>query len=195
MAHPLHIPVGRRVSGVRVLGSTAAAAGGDAGAPAAPTPEQIEQAVQERLGPEVQALRQARGALEQGLGQVRQLGEQVRKQAEDHVLALALEIARKVLMQTVEAGQYEVEPIVRAALERLPGRGDVTVHLHPDDLARCELAQPAEGGEAGPGAGVRFVSDPAVPPAGCRVASGQGTVASDVQTSFAAVAAALTGNE
>jgi len=191
MAQAIRVRLPGPIADVRVRGETGA---DRADAPAQPAPEQIEQAVARRLAPEVEALRRARAALEQGATQVRELAEQARKQAEDNVLALALEIAGKVLMQEVQGGRYDMEPIVRAALERLPNGREVTVHLHPDDLARCEMARQAQG-EGGAAGGVRFVADPQVAPAACRVASPQGVVHSDVETNLASVAAALQGSE
>lgn len=48
---------------------------------------------------------------------------------------LAWSIAAKFLGERLQAGEFPIEDLVKAALERLEGRQSITISLHPDDLA------------------------------------------------------------
>ena len=149
---------------------------GAAAPPSAPIPS--PQALVEA---ELHALRLARGALEEGLRQVSELQARTIHQAREQVLDLALDIARKVLMQEIQAGRYEIDPIVQQALLLVPSRQDVTVRLNPRDCDRCTPARQAEDApNAEGGSGVRFVADPSVPPGGCVLETSEGVVESNL---------------
>jgi len=52
---------------------------------------------------------------------------------------LAVEIAGQLLKVRIAAGEYDLERIVRSALDDSGvGRSSCTVHLHPDDFARMQ---------------------------------------------------------
>ena len=112
-------------------------------------------------------------------------------EAEPQLVRLAVDIAQKVLMQEIQAGHYEIDPIVTEAMKQVPARCEVVVHLHPDDHARCEAARQL-GDDA---EGVRFVADPNVRPAECVLQTGEGVVESGVETNLARIGEALTGAE
>jgi len=130
----------------------------------------------------------ARDALEQCARELRDLKQQIVTDAEAQLVDLAISIARKVLMQEISAGRYEIEPIVSAALKHLPALDDVIVHLHPEDLAACSLG---EDRESPAGDGVRFVADPSVQRANCVIETPEGLVASDVDDHLADISEAL----
>lgn len=161
---------------------------------ARPTPVQREAAAARQAQQQAQEIVQLKGelsralsALASGLGQMPALRQQVLQQAEAQLLDLAMEIAAKVLMQQVQAQKYEVEPIVRAALQQLPERTAVTVHLNPADHAQI-----IEHGGAGQlGEHVTLLADASVKPAECLLATEQGSVASSIAEGLAAVAAAM----
>ena len=146
------------------------------------TRQMAEQLQQERAH-----LAQARQAL---LDAARQFGEfraRLLAEAEGQLLELALEIARKVLMQQVQAERYEIEPIVAEALRHVPAGREVVVHLHPADHAQCSLAD-ASADDAG---GVRYLADPSVRRAECVLETHEGIVESTVETHLAEIAEAL----
>lgn len=84
-----------------------------------------------------QALTRARHELED-------LRDQLRQQAEANLLDLALEIARKVVMQEIRSGRCEIEPILHQALAHVAPGAEVEVRLNPDDLACLRQRQDAE---------------------------------------------------
>jgi flagellar assembly protein FliH len=141
------------------------------------------------LDDERSQLLQARKALEDGLQKLRPLQEQMVKEAEGQLLKLAVDIARKVLMQELQAGRYEIDPIVKEALLHAPVRQDVVVHLHPEDWSRCRMAR--EQGEATQAGSVRFVADPSVQRAQCVLETAEGIVESSVEAHLEGIAEAL----
>jgi flagellar biosynthesis/type III secretory pathway protein FliH len=90
----------------------------------------------------------------------------------EEIARLSVEIARKILMHKIENGDYEIESIVKEALENAPDRQDVVVHLHPDDVAQCQRAQQDEPGSAL--VGVTLVSDSNIGRAECLLESPKG---------------------
>jgi flagellar biosynthesis/type III secretory pathway protein FliH len=106
---------------------------------------------------------------------------------------LAVNIARKVLMQEIQAGRYEIDPIVQEALNRVPARQEIVVRLNPADLAKCRQAASIQAQEDCPG--VRFVADNSVQRAHCLLETPHGIVESAVESNLEAVAAAMTSQE
>jgi len=148
---------------------------------------------QQQIDAELAQLRVARLALVQATAEFQSLQDQFCSQAESQLLDLSLEIARKVLMQEVNSSRHEVDPIVKEALNRLPGRIDAAVHLHPDDLARCEMARGAQDSpDAG---GLEFVPDASVGRGECLVRTARGTVESSIDGHLSEISQALKGSE
>ncbi len=148
----------------------------------------IDQARQ-ALQADREALASATAALVSALQQTAGLTESVVHSAEQQIVQLAIDVARKVLMQEIQAGRYEIDPIVQAALSQVPGRQEVVVHLNPDDFECCGQARQGEQGDCP--AGVRFVADPSVRPAECLLQTPQGNVQSVVEEHLGEIAAAL----
>jgi flagellar assembly protein FliH len=142
---------------------------------------------------ERKALLQAVAALGEGARQFQQHREELVKEAEHQILELAVNIARKVVMQEIQAGRYEIDPIIQEALQRVPTRQEVVVRLNPSDLQKSQLASaPAPEGD---NPGVRFVADPSVPPAHCLLETPQGIVESAVELHLDDIASALKNPE
>ena len=107
----------------------------------------------------------------------------------EEIAHLSVEIARKILMCKVENGDYDIESIVKKALENAPGREELVVHLHPDDLAQCQKAQKNEPNCAL--AGIKFVSDSNIGRAECLLESPKGIVKSLIDENLERIAGAL----
>ncbi len=148
--------------------------------------EQLESA-RERVEIERRRLQQACKALDDAAGKLQRLHEDLLVKAEEQLLGLSLDIARKVLVQEIQAGRYEIDPIVAEAMKQLPARCDVTVHLHPDDHARCKTAQELSGDSQS----IRFVADADVVPGECFLETPEGTVETSVETQLAQIAEVL----
>ncbi len=107
----------------------------------------------------------------------------------EEIAHLSVEIARKILTYKVKNGDYEIESIVKKALDNAPGRQDLTVHLHPDDVAQCQKAQETEPN--GALTGIKFVSDSNIGRAECLLESPKGIVKSLIDENLERIARAL----
>ena len=148
-----------------------------------------------RADAEVQALAAARQdmaaavtALKMAAQQLARTRKELVEQAEGQMVELALSVARKVLMQEIQAGRYEIDPIVQEALKSVSVRQDVVVRLNPDDLQQCMAAHPEQQLSD---ANVRFVADEAVTRASCLVETSEGNVEASIEKHLAGIEAAL----
>ena len=107
----------------------------------------------------------------------------------DEIAKLSVEIARKVLMQKVENGDYEIESIVKEALNNAPTRQDLVVRLNPQDLEQLQKAQQEQPG--GDLAGIKFVPDPDIGRAECLLESPKGIIESLIDKHLERVSEAL----
>ena len=85
--------------------------------------------------------REARTVLENVTAKLDQLCEDIIAGHHDAIARLSVEIARKVIMQTIEAGDYQIESIIREALKNAPKNTGIVVRLHPQDLAAFQKLQ------------------------------------------------------
>ena len=136
MAQNLTVHLPGKLLAAKVLGTSPADAGGE-------LPESASQQTQVVLEAEIAKARQARMALENALDQVGQLQVQLLKDAERQLLQLSVDIAQKILAQEIQTQQYQIEPIVKKALQHAlqqPHRYHVTNHLI--NQGRLLLAEP-----------------------------------------------------
>jgi flagellar assembly protein FliH len=182
------VQLGLPIASVRLVeparGSIARQPEGAAGEAGAAAIDQAGKALQNQRA----ELASARAALIAGLKQVAELRESLVKAAEQQIVQLAIDVARKVLMQEIQAGRYEIDPIVRAALAQVTDWQEVVVHLNPVDFTRCRQAQEGSRDDS---SGVRFVADPAVKPSECVLETAQGFVRSAVEEHLREIASAL----
>lgn len=94
----------------------------------------------------------------------------------EKIAKLSVEIARKVLMQKVQDGDYEIESIIKEALKNAPTRKDVVVHVNPEDHASCQKVQ--QDHPNGDLAGIKFISDPNIGRAECLLETPKGIIKS-----------------
>ena len=107
----------------------------------------------------------------------------------EEIARLSVEIARKILMQKVQDGDYEIESIVKEALNNAPTRQDVVVHLNPQDHLLCQKAQAdSPNGDLG---GIKFVSDPNIGRAECLLETPKGIIESLIEEALGRIANAL----
>jgi flagellar biosynthesis/type III secretory pathway protein FliH len=108
---------------------------------------------------------------------------------EEEVAGLAVEIARKILVQKVETGDYEIEAIVKEALKNAPPRQELVVHLNPQDLVHLQKAQ--EDGSVETFGGIKFVPDQSIGRAECRIESPKGIIESFIDEHLERIRKAL----
>jgi len=107
----------------------------------------------------------------------------------DEIARLSVEIARKILVQRVEDGDYDIESVVREAMNNAPARHDLVVHLNPEDLSQYDKLQKAEPGADL--AGVKFVADANIGRAECLLETPRGIIESLIDQHLEQVGNAL----
>lgn len=197
MPSPMTIQLPGRPLGVRITpADRPAAADVDAAAEhPADEPQRDErleamlEEARQQLADQQAELAKTREALDAGLEQISALREEMIREAESQLVELAMDVARKVLMQEIQAGRYEIDPIVKEALRRVPPRQDVVAHLHPEDWSLSQMAQGAGPGSAA--GSIRFVADPSIPRGECVLETIEGIVVSAVDDHLETIADAL----
>ena len=107
----------------------------------------------------------------------------------EEIARLSVEIARKILVQKVENGDYEIESIIKEALKNAPSSQDVIVHLNPEDLEKYQKAQRDEPG--GVLTGVKLIPDPNIGRAECLLESPKGIIKSLIDDNLERIGKAL----
>ncbi len=105
------------------------------------------------------------------------------------IAGLAIEIARKILVQKVEKGDYEIENIVKEALKNVPTLQEVNVYLNPKDLEQCQKILDSEKESAL--TGIKFIPDPNIGQAECLLKSPKGNVHSFIEEHLEQIGEAL----
>ena len=129
-------------------------------------PEQAAEQVLERLLQRARAEGYAGGvaaaqgaaarALERAAGELDAYREEARTAVARTAVELAVEIARHLTAVEVEAGQHDIDRIVRETLkESGVGRGACVVHLHPEDARALEGEEFRSGTRLQPDIGVK----------------------------------------
>jgi flagellar assembly protein FliH len=106
----------------------------------------------------------------------------------DALLDLSLEVARQVVRGELSVRRDAALPAVREAIALIVDHtAHPQVHLSPQDyeLVRAQLEADASH------RGCRFVSDPSVPPGGCRIQTPQGEIDATLETRWRRVVATL----
>jgi flagellar biosynthesis/type III secretory pathway protein FliH len=132
-------------------------------------------------------------AINEVVTKLNQLYEKVFAEQKEEIARLSVEIARKVLMQKVEDGDYKIESIIKEALNNAPTRQDIVVHLNPEDLEECQEALKENPG--GSLSDIKFVSDSNIGRAECLLESPKGVVESLINEHLERIGKALKKTE
>jgi flagellar biosynthesis/type III secretory pathway protein FliH len=119
-----------------------------------------------------------------------QFYEQIFAGHKEEIARLSVEIARKVLVQKVQDGDYKIESIVKEILNNAPTHQDLVVRLNPKDLAECQKVQQENGGDVL--AGVKLVADANIGLAECILESPKGIIKSLIDEHLEQIGRALT---
>ena len=148
-----------------------------------------EQVMVQDLEAQKAAFSQACQTLNGVIAKLNEFYDKVYAEHREEIARLSIEIARKILMQKVADGDYEIESIIKEALKSAPGHQDVVVHLNPEDLAKCQKAQQDE--PSGALAGIKFVSDQNIGRAECVLESSKGIIKSLIDENLERIGKAL----
>jgi len=105
-----------------------------------------------------------------------QVYDEIFTEHKEEIAKLSVEIARKILMQKIQDGDYEIESIVKETLKNAPAHQDLIVYLNPEDLAVYQKAQADNDSESL--VGIKFVADPNIGRAECVLESQKGIIRS-----------------
>ena len=132
---------------------------------------------------------QAFQAVNSVVTKLNQFYEKIFSEQKEEIAKLSVEIARKVLMQKVEDGDYKIESIIKETLNNAPTKQDIIVHLNPEDLAQCQKALQEEPDSVLKD--VKFVSDSNIGRAECQLESPKGIVESLISENLDRISKAL----
>ncbi len=107
----------------------------------------------------------------------------------EEIAKLSVEIARKILLQKVQNGDYEIESIVKETLKNAPTHQDMTVRLNPKDLEQCQKAQQEDPNSAL--SGIILIPDPNVGRAECVLENPKGIIKSLIDLHLEKITQAL----
>jgi flagellar assembly protein FliH len=155
--------------------------------------EQLRQEFKQTLEQQKQQVASAVAGLGQAARQLQQLREQIVAEAEQELLAAAVELAGIICAQQIEAGNVKIDPILEQALTRLPARENIRIHLNPQDFQQCQLA--AKGDEADTHSCYEFIQDPQIQPGECLLETDEASVEHTVQESIETLQDALVGSD
>jgi flagellar biosynthesis/type III secretory pathway protein FliH len=181
MVQTVTISLERPIGSVRILR--------DRGSSLSETAAAADMAASAELSRQTKTFMQAAAALSAVTTKLNAFFENEVRQHNQQIAKLAVEIARKVLMQEVADGHYKIEMIVQEAIRNAPSRENVVVHLNPVDAAVCRQVQEKSG--EGLLNGIKIEADPNVKPADCVVATPGGLVESFTETHLLHIAEAL----
>ena len=128
-------------------------------------------------------------ALQSLADKLNQFYDKIFVEHKEQIAKLSVEIARKILAQKVQEGDYQIESIVKESIKNSPTRQNMVVHLNPEDLAAYEKLQQDEG--SGSLAGIEFIGDPNIGRAECLVESAKGTIESLINEHLERIGKAL----
>jgi flagellar biosynthesis/type III secretory pathway protein FliH len=139
---------------------------------------------------------QACQALNSAVAKLNEFYDKVFTEHREDIAKLSVNIARKILMQKVDNGDYEIESIVKEALKSAPSRHDIIVHLNPEDHAQCCKALKQEQGQQdGVFVDIQFVSDWSIGRAECLLESPKGIIKSLIDENLERISKALARSE
>ncbi|MEW6732114.1 MAG: FliH/SctL family protein [Acidobacteriota bacterium] len=124
-----------------------------------------------------------RAQLATTLAETAQLRKMVAAQAEQEMVMLSLEIAKKIVRREVIVDREIVISLARVALAKLHNRAVATVRLHPDDYHYVVTHRE----KLGSGQAIELVEDASLEPGGCRVETELGDVDARIEQQFAEI--------
>ncbi len=107
----------------------------------------------------------------------------------EEIAKLSVEIARKILVQKVKDGDYEIESIIKEALKNTPTHKDMVAHLNPEDLKQYQKAQQEKPDSDL--SGIKLIPDPNVGRAECILENPKGIINSLIDKQLEKIGQAL----
>ena len=135
------------------------------------------------------------GALREEARQVLRQAEEIRRATlaglEGEVVALAREMAEKIVAAQLTLDPAVVLNIVHEALETARAREQAVLYVNPEQMAMVEERRQELEPALPPGTVLQIIGDPAVEPGGCRVETADGRVDASLKARWQALQEAL----
>jgi flagellar biosynthesis/type III secretory pathway protein FliH len=130
-----------------------------------------EQGMNEAVQRDGERVQQALMALADAVETVHAAAGAWTRSAKDHVVALAVSIARHIVDREIKGDMHAVADLVRRALSHFPLDEAVQIRVNPQDLSTIStVAKPdGEGIRIAPGRTVQWIADPDLATGGCIV--------------------------
>lgn len=121
----------------------------------------------------------------EGVEAVTALRQKILKESEGEIVALSLDIARKIIGAELGADPATVAKVIRTALERVAGAQATSVRLHPEDYAYFESNAPDFLAKA------ELISDPQVARGGAIIDTSGGKLDAQIEEQLAEIEKSL----
>jgi len=152
------------------------------------TSEQNDRQEQSADG-QVQNLNQLCLALQDAIRDLKNIQQNTIKEHKNQIAKFSLEIARKVLMQKINKGDYQIESIIEQTLESAPTAENAIVHLNPQDLELLQKTQ--KENQNSNLKDIKLVSDKKISRAQCLIETPKGTVEAVIEDHLEKISKAL----
>ncbi len=109
------------------------------------------------------------------------LRDKVLRESEDEVIKLVILVARKVIMREITQNRSILADVVRSAVSGLSEREEITIRLHPDDLALITSGHEEMLRRELHNERMHLKPDPGVPAGNCLIDTEMGTIDARVE--------------
>ncbi len=147
-------------------------------------------ALAQNLETQIELFSEANDTLNALIARLNQHSNEIFTKHKEEIAKLSVEIARKILAQRIDKGDYDIEHIVKEAINNAPTSENLVVHVNPEDLALLKLAcgRTDRGDNLD---GVKLFADTKIGRAECLVESPKGLIESRISEQLEQVANAL----
>ena len=129
------------------------------------------------------------------IDQIDAVKEELMVAAKQHLLEFALHLGTKLTFAIGSLHRESAIANLNRALDLVGSRTDLTVRVHPDDVAALERFAESALRQVRGSKAVRFVVDPSVSPGGCTVRTERTEVDATLDTQVAEITSLLLGSE
>lgn len=134
-----------------------------------------------------QAVEPLRQRLTQTLDELTRLRATIALRAEQDLVRLSLEIAKKIVRREVTLDHEIALTLARVALARIHNRAVATIHLHPEDYSFVALHRDKFDGNCS----IELAEDRSIERGGCLVSTEMGDIDARIENQFAEIESGL----
>lgn len=148
---------------------------------------------EEQLRLQLEELASVCKALGEAVSKINASHEEILSSQREQIVRLSVQIAEKILLKEISAGNYEIEKIICEALKSAPSQQEVVVRLNPEDLVHYQELSGDDKNKLS--ANVSLVSDPLIGRGECVVETEKGVIEYFIDEHLKQISQALAGAE